>query len=175
MFPADDGIYNDSINGIIIRKDNFVNLDFKCQLTDMVAFVSERNEFNTEEFQFDVLSSGVEVYNPPDWQYFVGHRHIRDISSTLILAADYRISEKWSVLAAEKYDFKSRIIDENDDDYDDEESNNRNLKTNFVLSRYFHDWVASLTLELDPVRDDSSYRFDITPKGLQKASRRLWF
>lgn len=175
VFLARDGIYNDGINGIIIRKDNFVNIDFRSQLTDIVAFVSERNEFNTEEFQFDVLSSGFEIYNPPDWQYFIGHRYIRDISSTVILAADYKISEKWSVLFGEKYDFKStKIVDVKDGDIDTEDKS-KNLKTNFVLSRYFHDWVASLTLELDPVRDDNSYRFDITPKGLQKTSRRFWF
>jgi hypothetical protein len=79
------------------------------------------------------------------------------------------------VLFGEKYDFKStKIVDVKDGDIDTEDKS-KNLKTNFVLSRYFHDWVASLTLELDPVRDDNSYRFDITPKGLQKTSRRFWF
>ena len=34
------GIYNDGINGFIIREDDFVNLDFRSQLTDIVAFVS---------------------------------------------------------------------------------------------------------------------------------------
>ncbi len=174
MFPTDAGIYNDGINGIIIREDDFVNLDFRSQLTDVVAFVSERNEFNTEEFEFDVVSSGFEIYSPPDWQYFVGHRFIRDISSTIILAADYRISEKWSIMASEKYDLKS--LAEVEDEDGDVETKPKNLKTNFVLSRYFHDWVGSLTLELDPVRNDNSYRFDITPRGLQKtAPRRFWF
>ena len=174
MFPTNAGIYTDGINGIIIREDDFVNLDFRSQLTDIVAFVSERNEFNTEDFEFDVLSSGFEIYNPPDWQYFVGHRFIRDISSTIILAADYKISEKWSVTAGEKYDLKS--LAKVEDEEGEVETKPRNLKTNFVLSRYFHDWVGSLTLELDPVRNDSSYRFDITPKGLQRTTpRRFWF
>ena len=149
-----------------------MNIDFRSQLTDVVAFVSERNEFNTEELEFDVLSSGVEIYNPPDWQYFIGHRFIRDISSTIILAADYKISEKWSVTAGEKYDLKSLAKVEDGD----VETKSRNLRTNFVLSRYFHDWVGSLTLELDPIRNDNSYRFDITPRGLQKTTpRRFWF
>ncbi|MBE7443903.1 MAG: LPS-assembly protein LptD [Planctomycetia bacterium] len=174
-FLSGAGLYNDGINGIIIRKDNFVNIDFRTQLTDIIAFVSERNEFNMEEFQFDVLSSGLEIYNSPDWQYFIEYRYIRDISSTVILAADYKISEKWSVLVGEKYDFNStKIVDVKDGDIKTEDKS-RNLKTDLVLSRYFHDWVASLTLELDPVRNDSSYRFDITPKGLEKKSRRLWF
>lgn len=180
MFPTNAGLHNEGINGIIIREDNFINIDFRSQLTDIIAFVSERNEFNTEELQFDVLTSGVEIYNPPDWQYFLGHRFIRDISSTVIAAADYKISEKWGVLFAEKYDLKSTAIDidKNRDDAEAEEdidSKPKNLKTNFVLSRYFHDWVGSLTLELDPIRNDNSYRFDITPRGLQKTSRRFWF
>ncbi|MFN3532004.1 MAG: LPS assembly protein LptD [Candidatus Brocadia sp.] len=173
IFPTKAGIYNDGINGIIIREDNFVNIDFRSQLTDIVTFVSERNEFNTEDFQFDVLTYGFEIYNPPDWQYFIGHRFIRDISSTIIVGADYTISEKWRVMAAEKYDLRSLATEEDKDG--DIERRPRNLKTNFVLSRYFHDWVGSLTLELDPVRNDSSYRFDITPKGLEKRSRRFWF
>jgi lipopolysaccharide assembly outer membrane protein LptD (OstA) len=173
IFPTNAGIYNDGINGIVIRKDNFVNIDFRSQLTDIIAFVSERNEFNMEDFQFDVLTSGFEIYNPPDWQYFIGHRFIRDISSTIILGADYTISEKWRIMAGEKYDFRSL---KTEDGRDRETANKpRNLKTNFVLSRYFHDWVGSLTLELDPVRNDSSYRFDITPRGLEKRSRRFWF
>ena len=174
MFPTNAGIYNDGINGFIIREDNFVNIDFRSQLTDIVAFVSERNEFNTEELEFDVLTSGFEIYNSPDWQYFIGHSFIREISSTIILAADYNISEKWSVTAGEKYDFKSLAKVEDEDG--NIETKPKNLKTNFVLSRYFHDWVGSLTLELDPVRNDNSYRFDITPRGLQRTTpRRFWF
>ncbi len=173
LFPTSAGIYNDGINGIIIRRDNFINIDFRSQLTDIVAFVSERNEFNTEEFQFDVLTSGFEISNLPDWQFFIGHRFIRDISSTIIIGADYTISEKWRIMAGEKYDFRSLEIEDGRNRETDNEP--KNLKTNFVLSRYFHDWVGSLTLELDPVRNDSSYRFDITPRGLEKRSRRFWF
>lgn len=173
MFPTSAGIYNDGINGIIIRRDNFINIDFRSQLTDIVAFVSERNEFNTDNFQFDTLTSGFEIYNPPDWQYFIGHRFIRDISSTIILGVDYTISEKWRIMAVEKYDFRSLEIE--DGRNSETENNPKNLKTNFVLSRYFHDWVGSITLELDPVRNDSSYRFDITPRGLEKRTRRFWF
>ncbi|MCF6156758.1 MAG: LPS-assembly protein LptD [Candidatus Brocadia sp.] len=173
MFPTSAGLFNDGINGIIIRRDNFINIDFRSQLTDIVAFVSERNEFNTDDFQFDVLTSGFEISNPPDWQYFIGHRFIRDISSTIILGADYTISEKWRIMAVEKYDFRSLEIEDGRDR--ETENKPKNLKTNFVLSRYFHDWVGSITLELDPVRNDSSYRFDITPRGLEKRSRRFWF
>ena len=167
MFPSHAGIYTEGINGITVRKDNFVNLDFRCKLTDVVTFASERNEFNTSTFQFDVLTSGFEIYNPPDWQYFIGQRFIRDISSALILGADCKISEKWSVMGAEVYDFQSLGTDM--------DQRPRNLKTNLALSRYFHDWVGSLTLELDPVRNDNSYRFDVTPRGLQKTTRRFWF
>ncbi|MDG6005887.1 hypothetical protein BIY37_03645 [Candidatus Brocadia sapporoensis] len=171
MFPTGAGIYNDGINGIIVRKDNFVNIDFRSQLTDIIAFVSERNEFNTEEFKFDVFSSGLELNNPPDWQCFVGHRYIRDISSTVMAAAEYTISEKWRVMGAEKYDFKSFLKDKNGT----AEYKPQNLKTNIVLFRYFHDWVGSLTLQLDPVRNDNSYRIDITPRGLERRQRRFWF
>jgi len=174
MFPTNSGIYTEGINGIIVRNDNFINLDFRCQLTDIIAFVSERNEFNTEDFQFDVLSYGTELYNPPDWQFFIGHRFIRDISSTIMLAADYQINEKWSIMGREKYDLKSSLSDDDDTD-DDRSEESKNLKTSFVLSRYFHDWIGSITLELDPIRNDNSYRFDITPKGLQETTKRFWF
>ncbi len=173
MFPTNSGIYTEGINGIIVRKDNFINMDFRCQLNDIVAFISERNEFNTEEFQFDVLSYGAEVINPPDWQFFAGHRFIRDISSTIMLAANYQINEKWSIMGKEKYDLKTSLAD--DDDGEGRREERKNLKTSLMLSRYFHDWVGSITLELDPIRNDNSYRFDITPKGLQETTRRFWF
>lgn len=175
FFPSKAGLYNDGINGIIIREDNFINIDFRSQLTDIVAFVSERNEFNTEEFRFDVLSSGIEVYNLPDWQYFFGYRFIRDISSTIMLAGEYTISEKWKVTGEEKYDFKSLKLEEDANNNLNRENKTQNLRTNIILSRYFHDWIGSLTLELDPVRDDSSYRFDLTPKVMEKKPRRFWF
>ena len=90
------------------------------------------------------------------------------------MAADYRISEKWSVTAGEKYDLKSLAKVEDEDG--NIETEPQNLKTSLVLSRYFHDWVGSLTLELDPIRNDNSYRFDITPRGLEKTpTRRFWF
>ncbi|MCF6158836.1 MAG: LPS-assembly protein LptD [wastewater metagenome] len=171
MFPTDEGIFTDGINGIIIREDDFINIDFRARLTDIITFVSERNEFNTEEFQFDVLTAGLEFYKPPDWEYFIGHRFIRDVSSTIILGANYHISEKWSVMFVEKYDLESLETEADGD----EEQEPQNLKTSFVLSRYFHDWVASIVLELDPVRDDNSFRFDISPKGMQRIVRRFWF
>ena len=68
---------------------------------------------------------------------------LSEISSTIISAADYKISEKWSVTAGEKYDFKSLAKVEDEDG--NIETKPKNLKTNLVLSRYFHDWVGSLT------------------------------
>ncbi len=171
MFPTNVGITNEGINGITIREDNFIHIDFRSQLTDVVSFISERNEFNTEELRFDVLTAGFEVYNPPNWQYFIGHRFIRDISSALILATNYRINEKWGVEFIEKYDLKSFDVE---DDDGDRESKSTNLKTDFVLSHYFHDWIGSLTLELNPVRNDNSFRFDIIPRGMERP-RRFWF
>ncbi|MBU6391246.1 MAG: LPS assembly protein LptD [Planctomycetes bacterium] len=170
VFPTERGLFNDGINGIIIRRDNFVNLDFRSQLTDVVTFVSDRNEFNTAKYQFDVLTAGLEFYNPPSWQYFAGYRFIRDISSAFILGTDYMISEKWTVRAEEMYDLKSLVVINGQ-----EENKPRNLRTNLMLSHYFHDWIGSLTLRLDPVRNDSAYMFDITPKGLQKKPSRFWF
>jgi len=173
MFPTNSGIYTKGINGINIRRDDFINFDLRFQLNDTIKFISERNEFNTEELQFDVLTYGIELANPPDWQYFIGHRFIRDISSTIILAADYRISEKWSVKGLEKFDLKSSLVE--DSTTSEKKEDKKNLKTSFVLSRYFHDWVGSLILELDPLRKDNSFRFDITPRGLQEKSKSFWF
>lgn len=170
-FPGDAGIYNDGINGILVREDDFLNLDFKSQLTDVVSFVSERNEFNVEKFQMDVFNAGFSIYNPPDWEYFIGHRYIVDSSSSLILGANYNISEKWSVLASENFILKSETT------FNDQriEHESGNFGTNVVLSHYFHDWVGNIVLKLDPVRNDNSYRFDIVPKGSPRSYRRFWF
>ncbi|MEK7358862.1 MAG: LPS assembly protein LptD [Planctomycetota bacterium] len=170
-FPGNAGLYNDGINGITVREDDFLNLDFKSQLTDVVSFISERNEFNVEKFQFDVFNAGFSVYRPPDWEYFVGHRYIADNSSSLILGANYNISEKWSVLASENFLLKS-VTTINGQRFEEEP---RSFGTNVVLSHYFHDWIGNIVLKLDPVRNDNTYSFDVVPKGAPRTYRRFWF
>lgn len=170
-FPGNAGIYNDGINGILVREDDFVNLDFKSQLTDVVSFVSERNEFNVEKFQMDVYSAGFSIYTPPDWEYFIGHRYIVDNSSNLTLGANYNISEKWSVLASETFFFKA-VTTLNGQTYDPPPGN---FGTSVVLSHYFHDWTGNIVLKLDPVRNENSYSFDVVPKGTPRSYRRFWF
>ncbi|MEK6738736.1 MAG: hypothetical protein AABY74_08735, partial [Planctomycetota bacterium] len=129
------------------------------------------NEFNVEKFQMDVFNAGFSVYRPPDWEYFVGHRYIADNSSSLILGANYNISEKWSVLASENFLLKS-VTTINGQRFEEEP---RSFGTNVVLSHYFHDWIGNIVLKLDPVRNDNTYSFDVVPKGAPRTYRRFWF
>ncbi|HJW86049.1 MAG TPA: LPS assembly protein LptD [Candidatus Brocadiaceae bacterium] len=170
-FPGNAGIYNDGINGITVREDDFINLDFKSQLTDVVSFISERNEFNVEKFQMDVFNAGFSIYNPPGWEYFIGNRYIVNSSDSLILGANYNISEKWSVLASENFLLDSETV-VNGQRVD---SGPGNFGTNIVLSHYFHDWIGNIVLKLDPVRNDNTYSFDVVPKGAPRTYRRFWF
>ena len=161
-------------NSIVFNKkrENFIQIDFRAQLTDEIAIVSERNEINIANGNVDVFNLGIEVDYDPKWSAFLGQRFIDGISSSVVFSADLRFSDRWGMSFLEQYDFGAERSDENDGS-----DMGRNLKTQFVFTRYFHEWVGSLTAEFNPVRSETTTRFDIFPKVLKKKEKpsRFWF
>ena len=161
-------------NSIVFNKkrENFIQIDFRAQLTDEISIVSERNEINIANGNVDVFNLGIEVDYDPKWSAFLGQRFIDGISSSVVFSADLRFSDRWGMSFLEQYDFGSERSDENDGS-----DMGRNLKTQFVFTRYFHEWVGSLTAEFNPVRSETTTRFDIFPKVLKKKEKpsRFWF
>ncbi|MFN3467635.1 MAG: LPS assembly protein LptD, partial [Candidatus Brocadiales bacterium] len=145
---------------LIPQKDSFLQPDFRSQLTDRIALVSERNEFNLNEFTMDVFNLGVTFQNTPNWSQFLGYRFLKDISSVVILSTNLLLKEKWGLTFTEVYDFKA-------EDFTGSTSS-KNLSTGIGLSRRAHDWTGMLTLSFDVVNRNTTVRFDILPVGIKR-------
>ncbi len=176
LFPGKAAIGTEGVSGMQIRSDDFIQWDLTAQLSDRLAFESERNEFNLAELDFDIVNSGLRFQHTPEWSYFVGHRLIRDVSSSIILSTDYRFTEKWAVAFYEHFDLNAKPID----DLTSQElaSRSQNLKTQLVFSRFFHEFRGDFTIQLDEVRNDKLVRFDLVPLIFTKQpqrQKRLWF
>lgn len=156
------------------RREDFVQFDLKARLNDRVSLVSERNEFSLAGGGFDVFNFGVALDYDPKWRAFLGQRFIEGASSSMLLSANYKFNDKWEAGFLEQFDFRSELSNE---DEDPERDLGRNLKSRLVLTRYFHDWVGSFTAEFNPVRDETTTRFDLYPRALKKKERptRFWF
>ncbi|MGR3309564.1 MAG: LPS assembly protein LptD [Candidatus Brocadiales bacterium] len=181
LFPGKKAVGTRGISGMQISSDDFIQWDLTVHLSDRLIFESDRNEFNLAEFGLDVFNSGVRFQHTQGWGYFLGYRFIKDISSSIIVSMDYRLTEKWSVAFYEHFDFKPEedlISRDFSRDSRDPSRDSRNLKTQLVFSRFFHEFRGDFTIELDEVRDDQIVRFDVVPLIFTKQTRRqrrLWF
>ncbi|MGR3219520.1 MAG: hypothetical protein ACUZ8H_06845, partial [Candidatus Anammoxibacter sp.] len=170
---GNDSVFN---NEIVFnnRRENFIQFDFRAQINDKISIVSERNEFNVAKGTMDIINVGISLDYDPKWRAFLGQRFIEGVSSSVLFSANYRFDDKWELGFFEQFDFRSEFSEEGEDlDRD----LGRNLRTSFVVTRYFHDWIGSFTTEFNPVRDETTTRFDLIPRVLnkKKKSNRFWF
>lgn len=149
---------------LIPERDSFLQFGLRSQLTDRLALVSERNEYNLAEKSIDVFTLGTAFQNRPDWSYFLGYRFLKDVSSSIIFRTSLLLKEKWGVGFSEQYDFRSEAFDGN--------TAARNLHTRFFFSREAHDWIGTLSLNFDVVNRNTGVSFGITPKGLGRTFKR---
>ena len=163
FFPGDAGLNR--------KRDEFVELDLKVRLSDKISLLSERNEFNLRKGGVDIINFGLNYHSTPKLMLYAGNRFIDSISSSVVFSSKYNISEKWHVALFEQFDFRTMEKDNIEYDLDYE---SQNLNTRFILSRFFHDWIGNLTIDVDETRDDIVTRFDILPRGGQDAKNRFW-
>ncbi len=145
---------------LIPKKDSFLQPEFRSQLTDRIALVSERNEFNLDELTFDVYNGGINFQNSPRWSQFIGYRFLKDISSSVILETHLLLREKWGLTFEETYALRSKDFTGN--------TSTQNLSTRLSLSRRAHDWTGMFTLNFDAANENTTFRFDVLPVGVKK-------
>lgn len=164
LFVGDEAEGSSFNNEVVYnaKREDFIQFDFRANISDHVALVSERNEYNLETKTFDSFNAGVAVTYDNRFKGFLGQRFVEGVSSSLLFSTDYTLSDKWEVVFFEQFDFRSRPNDE-DEDFDEDRKRGKNLKTKLVLTRFFHEWMGSLTAEFNPVRDETITRFDIFP------------
>ncbi len=176
--PIDFASFNIAFNffpgsaGLNRKLSEYIEFDLMLRLSDKLRFLSENNEFNLDKGGFDVLNFGLGYDYTPKWNFFVRSRFIDGISSTVALSSEYSLSEKWRIGVFEQYEFKSI---QRDDTGNGTKEESQNLTTRFVLSRYFHEWIGNITVDVDEIRSDTVTRFDIIPRGAKPTRKRFWF
>ena len=170
---GDDSVFDNEV-AFNRKREDFIHFDFKAQLNDHISILSERNEFNMESGSLNIFNIGVLADYSPKWSAFLGQRFIQGVSSSVLLSTNFKFNEKWELDFLEQFDFNSELSQE---DKDPDRDLGKNLKTKFVFTRNFHEWVGSFTAEFSPTRDETVTRFDVFPKVLQKKkkSSRFWF
>ncbi len=158
-------------SGLNRKRDDYIGLDLRVQLTDKISFKSEGNEFNLGRGGVDIFNTSLRYNNSPKLNFAVGSRYIDNISSTVSFSSTVSLNEKWSVTFYEQYAFRTEEKDEIGRGSDFE---NQSLNTGAVINRYFHDWLASMTISQIGTRDDDNIvQFNLIPRGLGVTTDRL--
>jgi lipopolysaccharide assembly outer membrane protein LptD (OstA) len=162
LFPGSSGLNR--------KRDDYIKWDLKVQLTDKISFISEGNEFNLGRGGVDIFNTSLNYRNTPKWNFSVGSRYIDNISSTVNFSSTVLLNEKWSVTFYEQYAFRT---EEKDQIGRGSDSENQSLNTGAVINRYFHDWIARMTISQIGTRDDDNIvMFNLIPRGLEAITNR---
>ncbi len=155
--------------GLNRKRDDYIELDFKIKLTDNISIISDRNEFNLGEGRVDIFNTSLQYVNSPRWRFSIGSRYIDSTSSTALFSSTLALNEKWSVNFTQQYAFRTESKDTIGRGTD---FSNKSLYSAASITRYFHDWIARLSVSQIGTRDnDNRVSFDITPRGIAGSAR----
>lgn len=125
---------------------------------ELIARVSQRASLQGD-LEYDFFESSVVVGNArvvtqlsPTLRTSVGYRGVKGRKSLIIFGVEAGITEKWSALYDERYDFRTN------------ESENRQL----VFRRTGHDWIIELGVSRDEGEGDTRYFVSVQPLELFK-------
>jgi lipopolysaccharide assembly outer membrane protein LptD (OstA) len=149
LFPGDAGLNR--------RRDDYIGWEYNIQLTENASILSEGNEFNLRKGGVDISNLAL-LYSPlPQLSLTAGNRYIDDSSSTVFFTTSFEANEKWSVNISQQYAFKTGLDD----------SDSRSLYSGVNVTRFFHDWVATMSIsQIGTRQDDNIVLFNILPRGL---------
>ncbi len=158
-------------SGLNRKRDDYIGLDLRVQLTDKISFSSEGNEFNLRKGGVDIFNTSLVYKNTPKLYFTVGSRYIDNISSTVRFSSTASLNEKWSVTFYEQFAFRT---EQKDEIGRGSEFESQSLNTGAVVNRYFHDWLVRMTISQIGTRaDDNIVKFDLLPRGLGVTTTRL--
>jgi lipopolysaccharide assembly outer membrane protein LptD (OstA) len=156
--------------GLNRKRDDYIGWYLKVKLTDNISILSEGNEFNLNKGGVDILNTDLR-YITPKLKLSIGNRFVDNTSSTIHFRSTLELNEKWSVNFAEQYAFRGEQKDAigRGRDY-----SRQSLYTSVTVTRYFHDWLAKMSIsQIGTREDDNIVRFDILPRGLGVTTTRL--
>ncbi len=157
--------------GLNRKRDDYIGLYLKVRLTDNISILSEGNEFNLRRGGVDIFNLGILYANSPKYRFSIENRYVDNTSSTVLFGSTVALNEKWSINFTEQFAFRTEEKDAIGRGTDFE---NQSLYSSASISRYFHDWVATMSISQIGTRDDDNVvRFGILPRGLGAATSRL--
>jgi hypothetical protein len=160
LFPGSAGLNR--------KRDDYIEWSLKVNLTDNLSILSERNEFNLRRGGVDIFNLGIIYENSPKWRFSIGNRYIDNTSSTVLFGSTIALNDKWSINFTEQYAFRTESKDTIGRGSD---FSNKSLYSSASITRYFHDWVARMSLSQIGTRsNDNIVSFDITPRGIAGAA-----
>ncbi|MHC4139110.1 MAG: LPS assembly protein LptD [Planctomycetota bacterium] len=163
LFPGSAGLNR--------KRDDYIELSLKVNLTDNLSILSERNEFNLRKGGVDIFNIGIKYRNSPKWSFSIENRYIDNTSSSVRFASTIALNDKWSVNFTEQYAFRT---EKKDNIGRGNEFENQSLYSSASISRYFHDWIATMSINQIGTRDDDNVvSFSILPRGLGVTTNRL--
>ena len=130
-----------------------INANFTWRAGADVEFLADES-WNIDLQQLEELDSGIEVNQSPNLSYFLGNRYIRAVDSDQWTAAiSYKLTSKYSVAAAESYDFAL----------------GQNVLTEVSLVREIPRFYVGITLAYNADTASSAAMVSIWPAGFPQA------
>ena len=132
---------------------NSINANFSWRIGANVEFMADES-WNIDLQMLEQLDSGVEVNQSPNLSYFLGNRYIRAVDSDQWTAAiSYKLTHKYTIAAAETYDFAL----------------NHNVMTEFTLVREIPRFYVGITLAYNADTATTAAMVSLWPAGFPQA------
>ncbi len=128
---------NDDSVGVVLDDDNYIEADFKWELTPKLTLTAQDNRISMDG-TFNVINAGVNWTPVPRLGASAGYNHIRNRTSSIAGGLDVELSDRYSLSLFERYELDR-----------DGTGRSRNMRTEVVLSRWFHKWLMEMEFYYD--------------------------
>jgi len=128
---------------------NSIDVNGVWRVGERVRFIGDAN-YNLDTHNVEQASAGVAVDQTNNLTYFIGNRYVHALNTDeWTFALDYQLTQKYELIAAESYDFKS----------------GNNILTSFTLLRKMPRFNVAVTVTYDANNSDTSFVFTAWPEG----------
>ncbi len=145
----------------VLDDDNYIGADIEWKLTPRLALASENNRFSTQDglnlFNFEARWEPVSRLDTS-----LEYNYITDTTSSVTGNVGIELSDRYTLSVHERYEFDR-----------DGTGRGRNMRTDVVLSRWFHKWLLQMEFYYDGRGDgDRGVFVRFSPSFLDPAGRR---
>ncbi len=155
VFRSEDSV------GVAGEDDNYVEADLDWKLTRRLTLASEDNRFSLDD-GLNVFNLAMQWDPAPRLGTSLRYNWIEDRTSSVTGSLDVELSDRYSLALYERYEFDR-----------DGTGRGRNLRTDVILSRWFHKWLLQMEFFYDGRGDgDRGFFVRFSPSFLDPFGRR---